>query len=75
MKQLADCIYHVLTAESYSKNYFILRVYIKTTNKYFVFPFSAKGGLVPRVAGLFMKANRNWLNEQIDVIKEFVMSQ
>ena len=33
-----------------------------------------KGSGTPRIAGMFMKANRNWLREQVDTITEHMVN-
>ena len=42
------------------------------TNRLFmrVFVSAGKGSGTPRVAALFMKANRNWLMEQVETITD-----
>ena len=36
---------------------------------------AGKGSGIPRVASLFMKANRNWLNEQIEIMLDHFFNE
>ncbi len=81
LKMLSECTYHILCTQPQgnvpSINYllacssFLQPLFRVKARLVFLMLLTGKGSSsAPRIAALFMKANRNWLQEQLEIVTD-----